>query len=95
MYVFTVIYSMCFNCSGLLHYAGLFILLSLCNYICLSNEKDQSLGAIYVREHWHSRLQFDWSARSRGHVFSWDRPLDNETRAYSRRLADSVDRSSV
>ena len=73
MYVFTVIYSMCVNCSGLLHYAGLFILLSLCSYICFSNEK----------------------ARSRGHVFSWDRPLDSETRAYARRLADSVDRSSV
>ena len=30
---------MCVNCSGLLHYAGLSILLSLCSYICLSNEK--------------------------------------------------------
>ena len=31
----------------------------------------------------------------RGHVFSRDRTLDTETKAYARRLADSVDISSV
>ena len=49
----------------------------------------------FKRDFRQSVLDFCMWRTPRGHVFSRDRTLDTETKAYARRLADSVDRSSV